>query len=160
MDKSRAADVTVWASTGYWARALRRYLPASIRVAQPPVPWYGQSASSATAINVLEVPLERGTDACRWMQAVRVRWPAPLVLAVVRPADHAVAWQLRMAGAAAVWDELDQVPTICRLIERFWRREACADLSLEAQIWNNLPWADSCFVLGQPDCGDAGQSRN
>ena len=153
-----SADVRIWETTGYWTRAFRRYLPASIRVAEYPADWYGQAVTATAAINVLEVPLELGADACRWIGAARARRPTPLLLAVARPASHAIAWQLRMAGAAAVWDELWQVPTICRMIERFLRRAARANLSLEAQIWNNLPWAGSCRDLPQPDTGDRGRS--
>jgi hypothetical protein len=160
MDSSVADDVIVWEATGYWTRALRRYLPASIGVTQHPADWCGQSAEGSAAINVLEVPLELGADACRWIQSLRGRRPTPLTLAVVRPADHSVAWQLRMAGAAAVWDELWQVPAICQLIERFCRRATRADLSLERQIWNNLPWAGSCRDRLKPDTGDVGHSRH
>jgi hypothetical protein len=75
-----------------------------------------------------------------WTERQRRENPAGLRLGVVRPADQELAWCLREAGMAMIWDEFWQLPSMARMIARFWRELPPPDLSLEPRIWNNLPW--------------------
>jgi hypothetical protein len=84
-----------------------------------------------------------------WARACRSAGSGGLRLAIVRPSDQELAWLLREEGVTMVWDEFWNVPQIARVIERYWRQLPIPDLSLEEQIWNNLPWQTSDLDTGR-----------
>jgi len=133
--------VCVWESRTMWARALRRFLPQSIDVVSADAicdeSWAGQVAGR---VNVFEVTAGSGVAVLAAVKRLRRSPLDSVILAVIRPDNAPAAPLLRAAGVIHVWNELWHVPDACRLIERIWQQFPHAHLSLEDQIWKNLPW--------------------
>jgi hypothetical protein len=137
------ARVIVFERDGEWSRAIRRYLTIPVCVLEVLPIQRTQAGSPSAPVEVFVV--EPDTDAHivnDWVRTPPFRRERQLKFAILRPADQALAWLLRELGVSWVWDEFWQVPRMVHWIEQFCRRLPPPDLSLEARIWNNLPWAE------------------
>jgi hypothetical protein len=142
MVDTRSPHVIVWERHGQWSRALRRFIAPRVRVEEMlPASWRDIPPHRGPRVSLAVVAdADDASWALTWAERVALEQADALRMAVVRPAAAELAWCLRETGVAMVWDEFWQVPTMARLIERFWQRIPAPDLSVEERIWNNLPW--------------------
>jgi hypothetical protein len=141
--------VFVWESKVYWSRAIRRHLTSDVTVAS-------RSYETCNAGLLVEPPTVHVWDvAPKKLDGVidcLQRWrdrSQTLHLAVLEGEAVPLRWNLMELGVAMCWTQMDEVPAVCDLIERFSRTWVPPHLSLEQQIWKNLPWP-SCRSTFDP----------
>lgn len=137
--------LVTWEPDGYWARALRRHLPAAVRVWEvsdiveaPPV--FPPDVRSIPCVDVLTAHSPQIDWSLTWCDLWFDPYRPRQTMAVSPDRIARNQMKLWVGGASLVWIDIWELPAICRYIVKFCEKHAVQDLSLEQQIWKNLPW--------------------
>jgi hypothetical protein len=154
-DRPTQRQVVVYDDNDVWTCAFRRQL-------SPEIPVVGSPSLTAGVVDqilrpgwvsILPAVADDAQAACAQLSWILDRQPRAVVIAVVPPFFHELAWRLRAGGVIHVLSAAWEVPAACRLVRRRWlQRPTPPALSFEQRIWNNLPWPEAGLpTQGNPD---------
>lgn len=159
--------IDIWESSGDWTRAISRHLGSRERVrdrsemeeyASLDDIAFQQLARTverfATASLIVADPEQIGTS-LRLIHLLKRRAGVPLVMVVLRANRPELRWDCLAAGATLIFDEFWQARIIARLVRHFSARHVARVLSLDEQIWKNLPWTNVLSYDSEHEDNDA-----